>query len=165
MDCTRVQRRLGSYLDDEVSPAERTDIELHIGKCSHCAAEKETLKSLTVVVRKMPEILPTKHSEAIFWESIRQPRKHSFLEKVRSFITQWDIVPFYYPATALLFLGLVIGVASSGVYNAIPRQDTLHPSAVEYLALNRLDTIPYRSLTGVYLSGAELKQDLNGGVE
>jgi predicted anti-sigma-YlaC factor YlaD len=165
MDCKDIQRKLNRYVDKEVSAGQIVTLEAHVQKCAPCAAEKKELEALSAIIRQIPDIVPTEHSEDLFWERIRQTRKHSFLEKVRSFITQWDIVPFYYPATALLFLGLVIGVASSKVYDLVPVQDRLNPSAVEYLALNRMDTIPYRSLTGVYLSGAALNQDLNGGIE
>lgn len=162
MDCKTIQRKVSRYLDNELSTKEKVAIEAHINECALCAAEKKDLENLTGIFRKIPDITPRQHSEELFWEKVHQAKRHGFIEKVRSFITQWGFIPVYYPATALLLLGLVTGVIFSKVYTLSSPQNRLHPSAIEYLALNRMDSMPYNSIAGVYLSGAHIKQDITG---
>ena len=164
-DCKRINRKLSRYLDNEVSASERIAIETHIKACADCAAEKEELQELTTMFRQIPDIIPAENCEELFWEKVRQTEKYRFKEKIRSLITRWDFMPVYYPATALLLLGLVVGVGFSKIHDSISYKDRLKPSAVEYLALNRVDTIPYSSFAGVYLSGAHLKQDNKDGAK
>ena len=164
-ECKNISRKLSRYLDNEVSAGERLAVETHIKACSHCAAEKEDLQKLTTIFRQIPDIIPAENSEELFWEKVRQAKKQKIIERIRSFITRWNFMPVYYPAAALLVLGLVVGVGFSKIYDSISYQDRLNPSAVEYLALNRVDTIPYSSFAGVYLSGAHLKQDIKDGVK
>jgi len=35
--------RLGAYLDGELAPAERADVEAHLGECARCAAELRSI--------------------------------------------------------------------------------------------------------------------------
>jgi anti-sigma factor RsiW len=164
-ECKNISRKLSRYLDNEVSASERLAIETHIKECVDCAAEQEELQKLTTIFRQIPDIIPAENSEELFCEKVRQAKKQKIIERIRSFITRWNFMPVYYPATALLVLGLVVGVGFSKIYDSISYQDRLNPSAVEYLALNRVDTIPYSSFAGVYLSGAHLKQDTKDGVK
>jgi len=164
-DCKRINRKLSRYLDNEVSARERMTIETHIKECADCATEKEELQQLTAIFRQIPDIIPAENSEALFWEKVYQARKNGFKERIWPFITQWDFIPVYYPATALLVLGLVVGVGFSKIYDSISYKDRLKPPAIEYLALNRMDSIPYNSISGVYLSGVHLKQDNKDGAK
>jgi len=160
-DCKRINRKLSSYLDNEVSARERMAIETHIKACYDCAAEKEALQKLTTLFLRIPDIIPAEDSEKLFWEKVNQKRRRRFVERIRSFITQWDFIPILYPATALLFLGLTIGIGASKIYTTSLHQGTLHPAATQYLALNRMDTIPYNSFTGVYISGGNREHNTN----
>ncbi|MDO8722661.1 MAG: hypothetical protein Q7J31_10625 [Syntrophales bacterium] len=112
---------------------------------------------MTAVFRQIPDVIPAEHSEELFWEKVRQAEKHGLIEKIRSFITQWNFMPVFYPAAALLLFGMVMGIAFSKVYNTTSDQKRLHPSAIEYLALNRMDAVQYNSFTAVYSSGAHSK--------
>jgi hypothetical protein len=86
------------------------------------------------------------------------------MEKLRLFIVRWDFIPLFYPATAMLLLGMAMGVAFNRVYDVTSHQNKLHYSAIEYLALNRMDAIPYNSFTGVY-GGGHSKQNVDAGEE
>jgi hypothetical protein len=163
MDCKDIKRKLSRYLDNEVSAREKMAIEAHIKECVHCAAEKEEIEKLITIFHQIPDIIPAENAERLFWEKVRQTEKHGFIERIRSFITQWDFIPIYYPATALFLLGLVIGMGFNKIYNLSPYQDMLKSSAIEYLALNRMDSVPYNSVSGVYLSGVHLKPDKKDG--
>ncbi len=43
MDCNKVRAKLMLYLKNELSPAERTEIEIHIENCKECNAELKQL--------------------------------------------------------------------------------------------------------------------------
>lgn len=152
MDCKDIQRKLSQYIDNRISAKERLVIESHIKKCVLCAAEKEKLEKLTTFFRKIPEFVPAQDSEELFWKKVQRARRHRFIEKIRSLITQWDFIPVHYPVAALFLIGLVIGIWFGAAYNWNPYENRLSSSNIKYLALDRMDTIPYRSFTGVYLS-------------
>jgi len=162
-DCKRIERKLSRYLDNEVSAKERMAIESHLKACSDCAAEKQALQKLSTLFRQVPDILPAENSEALLWEKLQEARKPKLIERIRSFITQWDFMPVYYPVTALLVLGLMLGVGLSKAYDFISYKERPAPTSVEYLALNRMDTIPFSSFAGVYLSGTQLKHENKDG--
>ena len=161
MNCKDIQRKLSRYIDNRISAKERSIIETHIKKCVFCAAEKEKLDKVTTVFRSIPEFIPAQDSEEVFWEKVRQARKRRFIEKIRSVITQWDFIPVCYPATAFLLTGLVLGILFSTVYNGIPYKNRFSSSKITYLALDRMDTIPYRSFTGVYISSKTIPHKLS----
>lgn len=158
-DCAKIRRKLGRYIDNEVSPGGEIILESHLKGCTLCAVEKETLEKLTAVFRQIPDIIPAEHSEELFWEKVRQAEKHGLIEKIRSLITQWDFMPVFYPAAALLLFGMVMGIAFSKVSNITSDQERLHPSAIEYLALNRMDAVQYNSFTAVYGGGVHSKEE------
>jgi|LQYC01.1.fsa_nt_gi Predicted integral membrane protein len=152
MDCKKIQSTLNKYIDNQISAKEKIIIETHIGECTLCRAVKEELEKLTEVYHQVPEVIPSEKAEEIFWERVRSSRKHRFIEKIRSLITQWDFIPVHYPVTVLFLIGLVMGILFGTVFNGIHYKDRLSSSTITYLALDRMDTIPYQSFTGVYLS-------------
>ena len=152
MDCKKIQSTLNKFIDNQITTKEKIIIETHIGECALCRAVKEELEKLTEVYHQVPEFIPSEKAEKIFWERVRSSRKHRFIEKIRSLITQWDFIPVYYPATALFLIGLVLGICLGPVYNGTFYKNRFSSSNITYLALDRMDTIPYRSFSGVYLS-------------
>jgi hypothetical protein len=161
MNCKDIQRKLSQYIDNRISAKERSTIETHIKKCVFCAAEKEKLDKVTTVFRSIPEFLPAQDSEEVFWKKVQQARRHLFIEKIRSFFSQWNFIPVYYPATALFLIGLVLGICLGPVYNGTFYKNKFSSSKITYLALDRMDTIPYRSFSGVYLTGSATPHKLS----
>lgn len=47
MCCEQIERQLGRYIDDELSPERRQEIEAHLAFCSSCQTELEELRGLT----------------------------------------------------------------------------------------------------------------------
>lgn len=164
-DCKRINRKLSRYLDNEVSARERRAIETHIKACFHCAAEKEDLQKLTTIFSQISDITPAENSEKLFWEKVHQAKKQKIIERIRSFSTRWDFIPAYYSATALLLFGLAVGIGFSTIYDSISYQGRLNPLTVGYLALNRMDTIPYSSFAGVYSRGIHPEQNEREGAK
>ena len=54
----RIRESLSSYVDGEVTEAERLQVERHLETCADCRAEADSLRSLVGLLRRMPEIEP-----------------------------------------------------------------------------------------------------------
>jgi anti-sigma factor RsiW len=52
MNCTQVSEILTAYLDNEVTPEERQEIEAHLAGCPRCRKELEELKSAQKILRR-----------------------------------------------------------------------------------------------------------------
>jgi len=49
-DCKHIWRELSNYLDGEISPDLRRDIEAHVAQCRHCAALLDSTHNLIVLI-------------------------------------------------------------------------------------------------------------------
>ncbi len=54
----RIRESLSSYVDGEVTDAERLQVERHLETCADCRAEADSLRSIVGLLRRMPEIEP-----------------------------------------------------------------------------------------------------------
>lgn len=52
----RAVDNLSAYLDDQLPPAERAEIEVHLADCPSCQAELETLRRTVDLLRAMPQL-------------------------------------------------------------------------------------------------------------
>lgn len=52
--CNDIRERLSEFIDDMLSPEEKTDFEKHISTCDDCKAELEALKCVIREVKKLP---------------------------------------------------------------------------------------------------------------
>jgi len=50
LDCKHIWRELSNYLDGEISPDLRRDIEAHVTQCRHCAALLDSTHNLIVLI-------------------------------------------------------------------------------------------------------------------
>lgn len=50
LDCKHIWRELSNYLDGDVSPALRQDIEDHVAQCRHCAALLDSTHNIIVLI-------------------------------------------------------------------------------------------------------------------
>jgi hypothetical protein len=48
------QERLSAYVDNDLSPAERDRVEVHLAECQRCASDVETLRQTVVWLRQLP---------------------------------------------------------------------------------------------------------------
>jgi hypothetical protein len=164
MNCKQVRRKIGSFLDNEVSGKEYGCIEEHLGRCQDCRSEEMRLQELSSLIKTLPEIIPDAQSEARFWEHVEKQGKPALWEKVRTISGQWEIMPLRYPSTVMILLGLAVGLLLNTMYVSDGRfPQEVRPAAVEYFALSRMASVPEGSVTGVYLSMADTMQ--NGEIQ
>lgn len=68
MCCEQIERQLGRYIDYELSPVERDEVEAHLEFCSSCRAELDELRELVAGIA----IPATVSVPGSLWPSIKQ---------------------------------------------------------------------------------------------
>ena len=57
-NCQDIQADLSAYVDGELSPSQRADIEMHVASCPRCQANVAELKKLAAGVAALPKLQP-----------------------------------------------------------------------------------------------------------
>lgn len=50
MTCKEVWRQISNYIDDDVSPEMRQELELHLAYCRHCSALVDGIHNIIILV-------------------------------------------------------------------------------------------------------------------
>jgi anti-sigma factor RsiW len=50
LDCKHVWQELSSYIEGDIAPAMRTDIEIHLAHCCHCAAVLDSMRNIIYLI-------------------------------------------------------------------------------------------------------------------
>lgn len=139
MTCKNCQKRLSAYLDQELSPAERSVIEQHISECTDCA---QALRDLQMLVDQATA-LPQKHAPDRLWGRIASELDQPNVSRIHDTVPAWrnwlrrpmPVVQLGF-AIAILVVGMLVGR-----YILPPQSDTLRlqvsqQSPAELAALN-----------------------------
>ena len=62
----QITDRFSDYLDDELAPSERTDVEAHLATCADCRAVLEALRAIVATARRLPGSMPDRE----LWEGV-----------------------------------------------------------------------------------------------
>ncbi|HMK42626.1 MAG TPA: zf-HC2 domain-containing protein [Dissulfurispiraceae bacterium] len=114
MDCRDVKQLLPAYSTDDISSAEKSDIEMHLAACSSCSSALEELRRTIAHVRNLEQVEPPPWLTQKTMECIRsdvREQRQSFFERI--FGSWGGRVPVGAIATVL------IAVCSFFVYRAI----------------------------------------------
>src|SRR6266404_2717000 len=57
-NCGNIRWELSAYLDDELTPPQRAEIEAHLASCAHCQRELSEVKRLVAGVGTLPKLQP-----------------------------------------------------------------------------------------------------------
>lgn len=100
MNCRRIEKQLMPYLENELSIAEKQNVEVHLDQCTGCMQKLQYLRStLSLVdVEKETRVKPFLYTRIQARQSATMVRRPS-----RALQTAW--------ITAVLVIGMVIGVA------------------------------------------------------
>lgn len=106
MICLKVQKKLITYLDNELGQKERTKIEEHLSSCSLCSEELNNLSRVFDAFSLYEEIEPSPHFGNLIRQRIvsQQKRSVSFIEIFKFAIKK----PLPKIAVLLLLIGLFI---------------------------------------------------------
>ncbi|HEU4798503.1 MAG TPA: zf-HC2 domain-containing protein, partial [bacterium] len=87
MTRNHVTELLSAYIDDQVSPAERSHIETHLNQCAHCRGHLESLRGSVALVRGLdPVAAPEGFQETVrtkIAEAAVSPRQATILPHLR----------------------------------------------------------------------------------
>ena len=103
------EERLSAYLDGELTPQEHEAVEHHLGTCSSCQWDLETLGQTIQWTRELPTLTVPR----VF--TIPVPA-----EPERSFRRRWNFLPVLQGATALIAVLLVFAVAGDLMLGSQP---------------------------------------------
>ncbi|HEX6608063.1 MAG TPA: zf-HC2 domain-containing protein, partial [Chloroflexia bacterium] len=82
MTCARYRALISRYLDDELTPRQRTELLDHVKHCASCAADLARYRQAEVLLRKIPEGQPAPELKlAVLREARRRRRRerHSLI--------------------------------------------------------------------------------------
>ena len=96
--CSSFRENLSAFLDDELNPRKRKQMELHISECADCRQETEKLREMIGIIGGMerPEV------PAYLWEGTRRRLEAASQLPVRALVLRmprWVFVP----AAAVVF--------------------------------------------------------------
>ena len=74
-NCRDIQPDLSAYLDGELAPSRRAEIEAHVASCPHCQRELAGLRTLAVGVAALPRLQPAPRFLAEVRRKIAQGRE------------------------------------------------------------------------------------------
>jgi anti-sigma factor RsiW len=75
MDCKRNREELSAYVDGELAPAARSELESHIQACASCRAEVAAHDRLEEAFASLREVTPPGDFEARFWARVARERE------------------------------------------------------------------------------------------
>ncbi len=89
MDCKRDREEISAYLDGELAPAARTELESHLDSCAECAAQLAAQRKLGDMFAALPAVTPAGDFEARFWARIAREadREPTLAERLRAYFS------------------------------------------------------------------------------
>lgn len=105
MTCERIEELLSAYLEGELGPAEKAEVEAHLAGCPACSEFAGLMKEGLEAMAGFPEIEP---SPALFARLYAVPEKarkrKSAARTVFDWLTRPALQPVYAAATAVLIV-------------------------------------------------------------
>jgi anti-sigma factor RsiW len=74
MTCAERRAELVAYLDQELGPAERTELETHLAGCETCRTALAAERRLSGALASLPAVEPPRDFEARFWARVARER-------------------------------------------------------------------------------------------
>jgi len=85
MNCDKIQEQLSDYLDDVLSPAERSIVDTHLGSCPNCRKALDDLEMTVRSIRGLDDITPPSWLTQKIMTSVKaeaESKKRSLLQKL-----------------------------------------------------------------------------------
>ena len=121
MSHSRIQKQLSAYLDDQLSPESRTQVETHLNTCDECVDMlsdfQQNRQSISALRHEAPPI-----AELVLPQlPDRGPVRRSFLPSIEE-IRQWFFRPVMGGTFAVVSAGLLLALV---YFNLTPTSDDL----------------------------------------
>jgi anti-sigma factor RsiW len=132
MTCERFEELLSAYLEGEVSPEEKREMDAHLAACSACAELLTVFRETQEALRGFPELEP---GPALMDRLYAIPEKKRLFRPVFDFLLRPSLQPVFAALSALFIaISFVFFLPQGrGIQKAIDRQLHLGYSQVEKL--------------------------------
>lgn len=154
--CKAAKRDIYRWVDKELKGAEEEALEEHLGQCSFCQKELESIQSFDQVLKAAPgKIDLSGNFERVFWEKISNREKKPLVVKLlrdfQSFLPALNLSQ----ALAALVISFFIGGASGVVFTTtLAQQLPSQRASIHYLSgFREFKGVPETSMAGSYLKG------------
>lgn len=145
MNCQRVQRRLGAFCADQLSPWRARWVAAHLEHCPACRAERDQLQRLDAVLgRWTADAAPRAGFEQRVWNRIRAAGR----ERPATIWDGWPRPAWLLGAACAMAVAMV---SITGVFTQQRADAAAKQQMFASLGLNQLDNFPAGSLTAGYL--------------
>ncbi|HOW86344.1 MAG TPA: zf-HC2 domain-containing protein [Candidatus Aminicenantes bacterium] len=105
MTCERIEELLSAYLEGELAPAERAEVEGHLAACPACAEFAGLMREALAAAASFPEVEPSPALVARLYEIPDRARaRKSPARTVLEWLTRPSLQPVYAAATAFLVI-------------------------------------------------------------
>jgi anti-sigma factor RsiW len=132
MNCERIEELLSSYLERDLSPEDKREVEAHLEICPSCAELLAALRETQEALAGFPELEP---SPALMVKLYAIPEKKRFFKQAFDFLLRPSLQPVF-AAFSTLFIALSFVFflpQGRGIQKALNRQLHLGYSQVEKL--------------------------------
>ena len=154
MDCTNSKKYIYQMLDGEAPASIKAELVLHMGGCSVCQREAESIKAFQGILRNdSAKIEPSKHFERVFWQKVLERQKEPW------FIRLWNELDFLIPRPSTPQMAMVVLTAfliggTGGDVSAVNAPVNLEAKRTSVLYLSGFQEfrgIPSSSVAAAYL--------------
>lgn len=132
MTCERFEELLSAYLEGEVSPEVKREMDAHMASCLACAKLLTVFRETQEALKSFPELEP---GPALMARLYAIPEKKSFFQPVFDFLLRPSLQPVFAALSALFIaISFVFFLPQGrGIQKAIDRQLHLGYNQVEKL--------------------------------
>ena len=137
MECERIRKQLGAYLDDEVSEDARSQVETHLSACPDCTSVLDSLG-------RVAEALAPQLSVAVpdgLWSAIEQRLDRDTQQETQRTLIAAKSHLFRRPMTAAASVLFAVGVGLVAIALLHESTPTASASTVDFSVL--LDALPF----------------------
>jgi len=105
MTCERIEELLSAYLEGELAPAEKAEVEAHLARCAECAELAALMRDEIAAAAAFPEIEPSPELLARLYAIPETRReKKRFLQPLFDWLGRPALQPAYAAATGFLIV-------------------------------------------------------------
>jgi predicted anti-sigma-YlaC factor YlaD len=144
MKCSKIQKKLSAYLDNEVSQTEKGIIEAHLASCSVCQSALQDFSMINDELKLVPGMeVPPYFSTRLKQRIKDQHGVMPILERIRRLT-----LPVF--ATVIIFTALIAGnIMAKTIYQGIAEPKTSDETA-NVFGISAFDEYPEGSVSNIY---------------
>lgn len=101
MQCKEAKRLISSYIDGEISPDKRRELEAHLLTCPYCRRELEMMEKIVKLIHELPEIEPYEELSDKIWVKYTLEKDEFLKNPFRKFLLILGFIAFF---GAIIFL-------------------------------------------------------------